>query len=73
MQPENITVNKNLQKLESVFKVFFFRDDMAVQVTEKDSTSSYLHIRSASRVGESDLYVNTRRVKKFLRGFRSRI
>jgi len=54
-------------KLQSVFKVLFFRDDFALQCTKRDSESTYLHIRSASRVGYSDLGVNRRRVKKFLK------
>lgn len=65
MKPEKMTIAKDNYRIESVFKVLFFRDDMIIQLTEKDSTSSYLHIRSASRVGESDLGVNRRRVKTF--------
>lgn len=73
MKPKTLTESKKQWKLETVFNVFFFRDDMVVQATEKDSTSSYLHIRSASRVGESDLGVNTRRVRRFLRELENRL
>lgn len=66
MEPEKITRVNDKYRIESVFKVLFFRDDMVIQLTEKDSSSCYLHIRSASRVGESDLGVNRRRVKTFL-------
>jgi len=61
-----LSSNKNYQ-LESVFRVFFFKDDLNLQCTKRDSESTYLHIRSASRVGYSDLGVNRRRVKHFLR------
>ena len=67
MNPEKITENRDSLKISTVFKIFLFRDDLEVQVTGQDSSSSLLHVRSASRVGESDLGVNTRRVKKFLR------
>ena len=73
MEPATLNKSQKEWKLEAVFKVFLFRDDMVVQVNEKDSTSSYLHIRSASRVGESDLGVNTRRVKKFLKKLQSKL
>lgn len=66
MGPESLTAKPEQWKLETVFRLFLFRDDMVLQVTEKDSISSYLHIRSASRVGESDLGVNRRRVRTFL-------
>jgi len=66
MGAEKLSSTENY-KLESVFKVFFFRDDLVLQCTKRDSVSTYLHIRSASRVGYSDLGVNTRRVKRFLR------
>lgn len=66
MNPEHINSSKKSLKINSVFKVFLFRDDMDIQIISADSTNSHLHIRSASRTGESDLGVNTRRVKKFL-------
>ncbi|MDZ7682474.1 MAG: DUF1499 domain-containing protein [Fodinibius sp.] len=74
MGPQQITEQRDSLKIATVFNVaFVFQDDMAVQVTVNDSTSSMLHVRSASRVGESDLGVNTRRVKTFLQEFRSRL
>jgi len=73
MDPEDITVLEAQQKIESVFKVLFFRDDMALQLTDADSNSCYLHIRSASRVGESDLGVNRRRLQRFLKKLQSEL
>jgi uncharacterized protein (DUF1499 family) len=52
------------QRLHAVFRVILFKDDVLVAV-EPQETGSALHIRSASRVGYSDLGVNARRVKRF--------
>lgn len=52
------------RRLEAVFKVFFFKDDVTLAVEPHDGGSA-LHIRSASRVGQSDLGVNRRRVNRF--------
>lgn len=53
--------------IRSEFKAFVFTDDLDVAVTSvrNDSTRSVIHIRSASRVGRSDLGVNPDRVKTF--------
>lgn len=67
MKPADISISKENYRIDSEFKVFFFYDDMVLQITGNDSTSSHLHIRSASRIGFSDLGVNTRRVKRFLK------
>lgn len=53
-------------EIKAVFKVMGFRDDVHVMITS-DQEGSLLHIRSASRVGKSDLGVNKRRVKKILK------
>ncbi|MDZ7693297.1 MAG: DUF1499 domain-containing protein [Balneolaceae bacterium] len=54
-------------RIETVFLVVFFLDDMIVQLYEADRSSTLVHIRSASRVGYSDIGVNTRRVRYFLK------
>jgi uncharacterized protein (DUF1499 family) len=54
-------------RLKAVFKVFIYKDDFTVLIEEADDSSCRVHIRSASRVGYSDLGVNRRRVKRFLR------
>jgi len=52
------------------FKVFFFTDDVLVRLI--DSTNGVMvWIRSSSRVGDSDLGVNKRRVKRFLKYLKS--
>ncbi|MEZ4702409.1 MAG: DUF1499 domain-containing protein [Rhodothermales bacterium] len=48
----------------AVFRVVIFLDDVHVAVAP-DSAGSTLTIRSASRVGHSDLGVNARRVRRF--------
>ncbi len=53
---------------DAVFNAFVFKDDVTV-VIEPDGDSSALHLRSASRVGYSDLGVNARRVKRFFEAF----
>lgn len=67
MGPVKLRVSHADYKMESIFRVFFFKDDMVLQCTKKDAEHTLLHIRSASRVGYSDLGVNTRRVKRFLK------
>lgn len=67
LRPVDLNTTKENYRIDSIFRVFFFYDDMEIQLTPKDTASSYIHIRSASRIGFSDLGVNTRRVKKFLK------
>jgi uncharacterized protein (DUF1499 family) len=50
---------------DAVFQVFIFLDDVTIRITGSDDTPT-LWIRSASRVGHSDLGVNKRRVSDFL-------
>jgi len=44
-----------------------FKDDVDVAVRARDDGGSALYVRSASRVGYSDLGVNQRRVERLLR------
>lgn len=61
-----------LQKLDkplrliTEFRVLIFKDDFMVLIEEAEGATCSVHIRSASRVGYSDLGVNRRRVKRFL-------
>ena len=50
-----------LLRLHAPFKVFVFTDDLDLRVTP-DGGGAVLHVRSASRVGRSDLGTNRRRV-----------
>lgn len=47
--------------LHAPFKVFVFTDDLDLRV-ERHGDGAVLHVRSASRVGKSDLGTNRRRV-----------
>lgn len=54
-------------RLNVVFRVFIYKDDFIVLVDEGKDSTCHIHLRSASRIGYSDLGVNRRRVKRFLR------
>lgn len=54
-------------RIRAVFKVLRFKDDFVLLAEEETDSSSLIHIRSSSRVGQSDLGVNRRRVKRFLK------
>lgn len=52
--------------LTAVFQSGPFRDDLALAVEPGPSGGSVLHVRSAARVGESDIGVNRRRARRIL-------
>ena len=52
--------------LRAVFGAGPFRDDLAAAIVEGSAGQSVLHVRSASRVGESDLGLNRLRVRRLL-------
>lgn len=55
------------RRADAVYRVaLIFKDDVAVEVAPRDDTGSVLFVRSASRVGHSDLGVNRRRVERLL-------
>ena len=55
------------RRLEAVYRVaLVFKDDVDVAVQSREGGGSALYVRSASRVGHSDLGVNRRRVDRFL-------
>lgn len=60
-------INPDPQQLQITarFRAFIFFDDLQVKIETKQS-QTFLHIRSASRVGHGDLGVNRRRIKKLL-------
>lgn len=66
-EPHEIKENKESFKIDAVFRiaVFGFKDDVNIAVDKLDDSKSVLHIKSASRVGYSDLGVNSRRLKRF--------
>lgn len=52
--------------LTAVFRAGPFRDDLALAVEAGPEGGSVLHVRSAARVGESDLGINRLRVRRLL-------
>jgi uncharacterized protein (DUF1499 family) len=55
-------------RAEAVYRVaLIFKDDVDVAVKAQADGGSVLYVRSASRVGYSDLGVNRRRVDRFFR------
>ena len=52
--------------LTAVFRSGPFRDDLTLAVTTGPGGGAVLHVRSASRVGESDIGVNRARVRRLL-------
>ena len=60
------------ERLEAVDKSFWFgfRDDIVVRVRPVGADASVLDIRSASRIGVSDLGKNAERIRDFLERFR---
>ena len=63
--PRAAVVSQTPETLHAVFTslVFRFKDDVHVEAGEADGRP-VLHIRSASRVGHSDLGANRRRVER---------
>lgn len=54
------------RRIEAVYRVaLVFKDDVDVAVEARAEGGSVLYVRSASRVGYSDLGVNRRRVERF--------
>jgi uncharacterized protein (DUF1499 family) len=59
-----LTVQKNYIRAEFASALFGFVDDVEFFFTEKQAAEAVIHIRSASRVGYSDLGVNRKRIEK---------
>lgn len=55
-------------QIDAVFRipVFGFKDDVNIIIKPAEPDKSILYIKSASRVGRSDLGVNRRRIKRIL-------
>lgn len=67
-----LTVDTAARRLDAVYRVVFFKDDVVV-IAEPYEEGAALHIRSASRVGQSDLGVNGRRVRRIQRAIADRL
>jgi uncharacterized protein (DUF1499 family) len=67
---EVITSQENYIHAESTSLLFRFVDDVEFYL---DDSAKLIHVRSASRVGRSDLGVNRKRVEEIREAFSSRI
>lgn len=67
-----LTVDAATRRIDAVYRVVFFKDDVAV-IAAPYGDGSALHIRSASRVGQSDLGVNGRRVRRIQNALEERL
>jgi uncharacterized protein (DUF1499 family) len=65
---ESVSPEPGKLHVSAVYKIplFGYRDDVTAQVLSGETSETILFIRSASRVGHSDLGVNQRRVKRIL-------
>jgi uncharacterized protein (DUF1499 family) len=70
MGARKVSIKKNT--IDAEFRVFVFTDDFKVHV-DATETGCRVWVRSSSRVGESDLGVNKRRVNKFFTQMRQAI
>jgi uncharacterized protein (DUF1499 family) len=59
-----ITAEDNYIRAEFSSKVFGFVDDVEFYFPDTTSTKTIIHVRSASRVGYSDLGVNRKRIEQ---------
>ena len=73
LHPTEMTSNPDRRQASAVYRVaLMFKDDVRIAV-EPDGNASLLHVRSASRVGQSDLGVNARRVNRLLETVRNQL
>lgn len=64
LRPIAATIDYDARTVDAVFRVFLFKDDVSL-IVEPHAQGAVLHIRSASRLGKSDLGVNQRRIQRF--------
>jgi uncharacterized protein (DUF1499 family) len=62
-------------RIEAVARTFWFgfRDDVVIRITETEDGRTRVDVRSASRVGRSDLGANARRIRDFLTRLQDRV
>lgn len=67
MSGEIIEANRDAGLIEATYTTYWFgfKDDMVVRITP-EKTGSRIDVRSASRVGVSDVGTNAKRIRRFL-------
>lgn len=75
MGAEKIETDSQSLQLKAVFTIplFGFKDDVDVKITPSGNSSAAVHLTSRSRTGYSDLGVNRRRAKAFIRKLNNHI
>lgn len=75
LSPYKVECNSQSLQIDAVFRIpiFGFKDDVKIFVKPDKSDGSILHIKSSSRIGESDLGVNRRRIKRILSAINQQI
>jgi uncharacterized protein (DUF1499 family) len=66
-----LTVQKNYIRVEFTSAVFRFVDDVEFHFPEQQTNETIIHVRSASRIGSSDLGVNRKRVEQIRNKFKA--
>ena len=68
IDPFELDIQSNDLRIDAVFRIaiFRFKDDVQIVVEASNTGGSYLHIKSASRVGHGDFGVNKRRVERIV-------
>jgi uncharacterized protein (DUF1499 family) len=66
-----LTVQKNYIRVEFTSAVFRFVDDVEFYFPEQQADEQIIHVRSASRIGSSDLGVNRKRVEQIRNTFKA--
>lgn len=64
-------VERNYIRAEFTSKVFRFVDDVEFYFPDTQSKEMLIHVRSASRVGQSDLGVNRKRIEQIRNKFKT--
>ena len=64
-----LTVEENYIRVEFTSALFRFVDDVEFYFPEKQAEEKIIHIRSASRVGYSDLGANRKRIERIRNNF----
>ncbi len=75
MNPHELQVGSESFQIDAVYRIplFGFKDDVKLLVQPDGDERSILHLKSASRVGYSDLGVNRRRVNRILKRINTEI
>lgn len=63
-QSKVVLTDKNYIRAEFVSTLFRFVDDVEFYFPDRDSKDILIHVRSASRIGYSDLGVNRKRIEQ---------